>query len=428
MANLNPHLEKLSSAFVLEFDRKYKVAQEKKPQERFLNLGFEDVAKPLTPHLLAALCTASEEMGNKQTFRGYGPVQGYPFLREAILYHEYSDLGISADEIFISNGAKCDLGHLQELFAPDCTIGISDPAYSVFLESNILAGRTLGWSEEKGYYDGVISIPCKEENGFLPLPPSKPCDLVYLCSPNNPTGVALTRKALRLWVDYALEHRAILLYDGAYESYITSEECPHSIYEIEGAREVAIEIRSFSKSAGFTGLRCSWSVIPKNLSAALNDRQVSIHPFWQRRQMMKFGGVPYPVQKCAAALYSPQGQAEFKERIRGYRQQALFLLEGLKRLGLTVFGGIDAPYVWCKTPGGLSSWEFFDRLLEKAHLLCLPGRVFGKNGEGYVRFSSFADSQVLAEGLLRIQQTLENNHANAHHITADSNIRPIRLD
>lgn len=407
MANLNPHLEKLSGYyFFQDIDQRTKALKAKHPQAILLNLGIGDITKPLTPHLLSALCSASQEMGDKNTFHGYGPSQGYPFLREAIFYGEYSDLGISADEIFISSGAKCDLAHLQELFAVDSKIGVTDPAYPVFLDANVMAGRTLSWSEKEDRYEGIVTIPCLEENRFLPLPPSSHCDLIYLCSPNNPTGAALTRSELKQWIDYALEHRSILLYDGAYEAYISSEECPHSIYEIEGAREVAIEIRSFSKSAGFTGLRCSYSVVPKNLRASLNGRETTLHSYWKRRQDMKFGSVPYPIQKCAAAIYSPEGQAEVKERLGIYKEQARFLLDGLKSLGFTVFGGIDAPYVWCKTPNAIGSWDFFNHLLQQAHVICIPGKGFGKSGEGYVRFSSFADPQILAEGLLRIKQAI----------------------
>ncbi len=406
MANLNPHLEKLSSYFFFQdVDQKIKALQTKNPQAILLNLGLGDITKPLTPHLLSALCSASQEMGDKNTCTGYGPTQGYPFLRETILYGEYRNLGISADEIFISSGAKCDLAHLQELFALESKIGVTDPTYPVFLDANVMAGRTNFWSENDECYDGFLPITCLEENEFLPLPPKTGCDLVYLCSPNNPTGAALTRKELRKWVDWALEHRSVLLYDGAYEAYISSEDCPHSIYEIEGAREVAIEIRSFSKSAGFTGLRCSYTVIPKTLLATLNGRETSLHSYWKRRQDLKFGGVPYPIQKCAAAIYSPEGQTEVKERIRIYQEQTQFLLEGLKKIGLTVFGGINAPYIWCKTPQNMSSWDFFNYLLEKAHVICIPGKGFGKSGEGYVRFSSFNNPQVLAEGLLRIKQT-----------------------
>lgn len=405
MANLNPNLGKLSSTHLFQdIDQRAKKFKANHPQAVLLNLGIGDITKPLTPHLLAALSRSSQEMGDKNTFHGYGPSQGYPFLREAILYSEYRDLGISADEIFISSGAKSDLAHLQELFAADSKIGAIEPAYPVFLDANVLAGRTLSWSKEEERYEGVTTIPCLEENSFVPLPPQEACDLVYLCSPNNPTGAALTRKDLRQWVDYALKHRSILLYDGAYEAYISSEECPRSIYEIEGAREVAIEIRSFSKSAGFTGLRCSYSVIPKNLSATLDGEEASIHSYWKRRQDMKFGSVPYPIQKCAAAVYSPEGQAEVKERLRIYQEQARFILDGLKSMGFKVFGGIDSPYIWCKTPRNLSSWDFFNLLLEQAHIICIPGRGFGKSGEGYVRFSSFADPQILAEGLLRIKQ------------------------
>lgn len=418
MANLNPHLDKLSCGyFFQEIDRKAKALKEREPDAVLLDLGIGDITKPLAPHLLAALCTASQEMGDRKTFRGYGPSQGYPFLREAILYGGYHRLGISIDEIFVSNGAKCDLANIQEIFSPDCKIGICDPSYPVFIDSNVMAGRTHAWSEEKGCYEGILIVPSVEKNGFLPLPPSDPCDLIYLCSPNNPTGVAMTRPVLKLWVDYAIEHRCILLYDGAYEAFISSPECPHSIYEIEGAREVAIEVRSFSKSAGFTGLRCSYMIVPKNLRAQLNGKDVSIHSLWRRRQDTKFGGVPYPIQKCATAMYTEEGKAETQEVIGIYKERARFLLNGLKSLGFSVYGGQDAPYVWCKTPKGMHAIEFFDQLLEQAKIICIPGSGFGCLGDSFVRFSAFADAQILADGLLRIKQLVA--HGNVHYCAAN---------
>ena len=400
MVKLNPHFAKLSSYYLFpEIEKKAALVKSRHPDPHMINFGLGDVTKPLPPTLLAALCSAAQEMGDRHTFRGYGPSAGYPFLREAIAYGEYRHLGIAADEIFISNGAKCDLGHIQELFDIDNRVALCDPAYPVYIDTTVLAGRTKGFSES-GEYEGIHYVPCLEENGFIPSPPSFPTDLIYLCSPNNPTGAAMDRRSLRGWVDYALEHQSVIIYDGAYESYISSDQCPHSIYEIEGAKEVAIEIRSFSKSAGFTGLRCSYSIVPKELRV----QDTSLHSLWRRRHDTKFGGVPYPVQKCAASIYTPEGHKEVQGIIQMYKDRARFLLEGLKKLKLTVFGGVDAPYVWCKAPQSLTSWQFFDLLLERLHIICVPGRGFGLQGEGFVRFSAFAEPAQLAEGLLRMKQ------------------------
>ena len=400
MLKLNPNFAKLSSYYLFpEVEKKVAAEMAKHPNLAPVNLGLGDVTKPLPPTLLAALCGGAQEMGDRHTFHGYGPSAGYPFLREAIAYGEYRNLGIATDEIFVSNGAKCDLGHVQELFDVDNRVALCDPAYPVYVDTTVLAGRTKGLNEH-GEYEGIHYIPCLEENGFIPLPPNNSCDLIYLCSPNNPTGAALDRPTLRKWVDYALEHQSVIIYDGAYEAYITSDQCPHSIYEIDGAKEIAIEIRSFSKSAGFTGLRCSYSVIPKELRV----QDTSLHALWRRRHDTKFGGVPYPVQKCAASIYTPEGQKEVKDIIQMYKDRSHFFFEGLKKLGYTVFGGVDAPYIWCKAPNSLSSWEFFDQLLERLHIICVPGRGFGRRGEGFVRFSAFAEPTQLAEGLLRIKQ------------------------
>lgn len=397
MADLNEHLSSLPDSYLFRsIETKVQALQKEHPHTSFLNLGIGDIQEPISPHLVSALCSASQEMGHPTAFKGYGPSQGYSFLREAIFYAEYRHLGISADEIFISNGAKSDLAHFQELFSSTCKIGMPDPAYPVFWESHLMAGKASG--------SQLVKLLCLEANNFLPTPPFEHCDLIYLCSPNNPTGTAMTRKDLHRWVEYALKHQAILFYDGAYASYITSPDCPKSIYEIDRAKEVAIEIRSFSKSAGFTGLRCSYSVVPKELTASLQGKPASLHTYWKRRQDTKFGGVPYPIQQCAAAIYSPRGQKEVTARIETYRQRALFLLEGLNKLGFTLFGGVDSPYIWCKTPHTLSSWEFFEQLLHQAHIICIPGKGLGNGGEGFVRFSAFTNPKDLAEALLRMKK------------------------
>jgi LL-diaminopimelate aminotransferase len=404
MVKLNPNFAKLSSYYLFaEIEKKVLAVREKSSMPPMINFGLGDVTKPLPPTLLAALSNAAQEMGESHSFRGYGPSQGYPFLREAIAYGEYRHLGISSDEIFVSNGAKCDLSNVQELFDIDNRVALADPSYPVYIDTTVLAGRSRGLTEH-GDYDGIHYLPCEEEKGFVPQPPDAHCDLIYLCSPNNPTGAAIDRRLMRQWVDYALDHHAVIIFDGAYEAYITSDQCPHSIYEIEGAKEVAIEIRSFSKTAGFTGLRCSYTVMPKELRVPHEGKDVSLHSLWRRRHDTKFGGVPYPVQKCAAAIYTPQGKKEVDAIVQTYKDRAAFLFEGLKKIGFTVYGGINAPYIWCKAPRSMTSWQFFDAMLEKLHMISVPGRGFGRRGEGFVRFSAFADPSQLAEGLLRLKQ------------------------
>jgi LL-diaminopimelate aminotransferase len=400
MVKLNPHFfQPFHHNLFSEIKKKAAAVKASDPEPALIPFHLSDVAKPLAPTLLAALCSASQEMGDWHTFRGYGPSQGYPFLREAIAYGDYCHLGISSDEIFVSNGARSDLCHIQELFDIDNQIAICDPAVPIYLETTLLAGR--GSREKTGH---IHMIPCLEENGFIPEPPQIACDLIYLCSPHNPTGTAIDRQSMHQWIEYALEHQSLIIFDGSYEAFTSSEQCPRSIYEIEGAKEVAIEIRSFSKSAGFTGLRCSYTVIPKELRLILDGSDVSLHSLWRRRHETRFGGVPYPIQKCAAAIYSPEGRKEVAAIIQIYKDRARFLLEGLKKIGMTVYGGHDSPYIWCKTPRSLSSWDFFNHLLESRRIICIPGSAFGRHGEGYVRFSVFTEPSQLAEGLLRLKQ------------------------
>ena len=383
MAKLNTHFQKLSDFYLFpQIEKKVAAYKKNHPEARLINLGVGDVTKPISPTLLGALSRGVLEMGDPHSFRGYGPSQGYAFLREAIVSADYRTLGISADEIFIADGAKCSLGALQDLFSEENSVLLCDPTYPVYFDTSILAGKE------------VFFVPCLEENQFLPEPPDRPADLIFLCSPNNPTGVAFDRKTLLRWVEYARNHQSIIIYDGAYEAYITSDSCPRSIYEIEGAREVALEVRSFSKTAGFTGLRCSYLVVPK---------ETSLHAAWLRRTDAKFGGVSYPVQKCAAAIYTPEGSKEVQEIITNYRERTQFLLSGLKKLGYTLYGGTDSPYLFCKTPQGLTSWQFFDHLLEKFQIISVPGSGFGVHGEGFVRLSGFAHPSLLGEALLRLK-------------------------
>lgn len=403
MAKLNHHYQKLSGDYLFpEIERRVSALKERQPEASLVSLGVGDVTMPLAPTLVEALKKAAEEMGGKSSFRGYGPSMGYSFLREAIAAHDYTDLSISPSEIFISDGAKCDIGNIQEIFAVDNRIALPDPSYPVYLDTNIMAGRTKA-PLKTGLHGGVTYLPCTEKNQFQPEPPASHVDLIYLCSPNNPTGIAMGRDLLKRWVDYAKKEEAVILFDGAYSSYITSD-APRSIYEIEGAKEVAIEFRSYSKSAGFTGLRCAYTVIPHTLKVRDAGAIHSVHALWKRRSDTKFNGVSYPIQKAAAAIYTPQGQKEVLEMIQSYSKRAKFLREGLEKLGYTVFGGIDAPYVWCKVPQRVTSWEFFDFLLENAHLITVPGRGFGKLGDGYIRLSAFADLPLIAESLLRLRK------------------------
>ncbi len=403
MVKLNHHYQKLSGLYLFsEIEKRIAALKGKVPDVSLVNLGIGDISRPIPSAAVSALKKAAEEMGNQKTLRGYGPSEGYPFLRQAIAENEYKNLGISPEEIFISDGANTDLANLQEIFAVDNRIAIPDPTYPVYLETNVMAGRTR-LPLKSGRFGGVTYLPCTETTQFKAEPPSSHADLIYLCSPNNPTGAALDRDLLKKWVSYAKEHRAVILLDAAYEAYITSENTPHSIYEIEGAKEVAIEVRSFSKCAGFTGLRCSYTVIPKELKIADAGRTHSLWSLWKRRVDTKSNGVSYPIQQAALALYTPEGRKEMREFVQTYTERARFLREGLKNLGFTVFGGIDAPYIWCKTPNNTPSWTFFDTLLEKCHLVALPGRGFGLSGEGYIRFSAFAEPAAMTEGLLRLK-------------------------
>jgi LL-diaminopimelate aminotransferase len=402
MAKLNHHYTKLTDGYLFqEIERKAAAFREKSPNVELINLGIGDISRPLSPAIVSALESASREMGSADTFKGYGPSQGYLFLREAIAENDYKSLGISPDEIFISDGAKNDIANLQEIFDIDNKVAIPDPTYPVYIDTNVMAGRTRPFLKS-GCYGGVVYLLCNEKNHFLPELPNRSCDLIYLCSPNNPTGVAMDRETLRKWVNYARENKSVILFDGAYEAYIRSTNYPRSIYEIEGADEVAVEIRSFSKTAGFTGLRCSYTVIPKALKLLEGRQWISLHALWKRRHETKFNGVSYPVQKAAAAVYSEKGKEQIKALIDSYLEQSRLLLKTLTKGGFQAYGGIDAPYLWVKAPAEASSWHFFDYLLEKTHIISVPGSGFGSGGEGFVRLSSFSLPSVLAEAAKRL--------------------------
>lgn len=404
MTRLNENYLKLPGSYLFsEIAKRVAAFKEAHPGEQVISLGIGDVSRPLVPAVVAALHQASDEMGAAETFRGYGPEQGYLFLREAILKHDYLARGInlSADEIFVSDGAKSDVANFQELFARSSCVALQDPVYPVYLDTNVMAGRTGEFAN--GRFGGIIYLPCTEENGFIPQLPRERADMVYLCSPNNPTGAAMTRAELKKWVDWAAANGSIILYDSAYEAFITGADVPHSIYEIPGADKVAVEFRSFSKTAGFTGMRCAYTVVPKALCVYdETGTGHSLNALWLRRQTTKFNGVPYVIQRAAEAVFSPQGQAQIREVIAGYQQNARVILDALKQAGLTAFGGVNAPYIWLKTPKGLDSWAFFTKLLNEARVVGTPGVGFGACGEGYFRLTAFNTPQLTQASAHRI--------------------------
>ena len=370
------------------------------PDKEVIRLGIGDVTQPLAPVLIQALQDAVTEMGAAETFHGYAPDLGYEFLRDAIAKNDYQARGcqIDADEIFVSDGAKCDCGNIQEIFSTDNKVAVCDPVYPVYVDTNVMAGRTGKYNEAIQGYDGVIYMPCMAENDFVPEFPKETPDLIYLCYPNNPTGAVITKAQLQEWVDYANKNGAVILYDAAYEAYISEPDVPHSIYECEGARSCAIEFHSFSKNAGFTGVRLGYTVVPKDLKS----NGVSLHDLWARRHGTKYNGAPYIVQKAGAAVYTPQGQAQIKEQIAYYMENAKMILEGLKKAGYQVYGCVNAPYIWLKTPGTMTSWEFFDELLQTANVVGTPGSGFGPHGEGYFRLTAFGTHENTKKALERI--------------------------
>jgi LL-diaminopimelate aminotransferase len=407
MALINEHYLKLKAGYLFpEIGRRVKEYIQAHPDKKVIRMGIGDVTQPLVPSIVKAFHEGVEEMAKASTFKGYGPEQGYDFLREAIAKNDYNARGvdISADDIFVSDGSKCDTGNIQEIFGQDNKIGICDPVYPVYADTTVMSGKT-GIYMENGYFENIIYMPCNEANGFVPELPKQRPDLIFLCFPNNPTGTVASKEVLKKWVDYAIANKSIILYDAAYEAYITDKTIPHSIYEIEGAKKVAIEFRSFSKTAGFTGTRCAFTVIPSEVVAYDSKGQAHpVKPLWMRRHTTKFNGVSYPVQKAAAAIYTEQGKKEVKEVIRYYLENAHIMINSLTEAGYKVFGGINAPYVWVKTKNGLKSWDFFDKLLHKANVVGTPGSGFGPSGEGYFRFSAFADRENVLEAMERIKK------------------------
>jgi len=411
MAYLNEHYLKLKAGYLFpEIARRVNAFCQANPDaaKRLIRCGIGDVTEPLPPVVIAALHKAVDEMGQRETFRGYGPEQGYDFLRKAIAENDYRAHGleIADDEIFVSDGSKCDCGNILDILGSRNCIAMMDPVYPVYVDTNVMAGHT-GPADESGAYEGLAYLPCTPANGFVPALPRERADIIYLCYPNNPTGAVATRDQLSLWVKYALEKESIILFDAAYEAYITEPAIPHSIYEIPGARNCAIEFRSFSKNGGFTGTRCAFTVVPKTLMASTPDGQrTSLHGLWHRRMSTKFNGVSYPVQRAAESLYTPEGKAQVKALIQHYMGNAQVLRKGAKAAGLNVYGGVNAPYIWVETPAGISSWQAFDRILNEANVVITPGSGFGRNGEGFFRISAF-NSRANAEEVARRLQSIK---------------------
>ncbi len=409
MAFINEDYLKLPGSYLFaEIARRVTSFKNDNPDANIIRLGIGDVTKPLVPAVIEAMHKAVDEMGDAATFRGYGPEQGYTFLIEKVIENDYTPRGIAleADEVFISDGAKSDVANIQEIFSRENTVAITDPVYPVYLDTNVMAGRT-GELGDDGRFTGIVYLACNAENNFTPALPTEPVDVIYLCVPNNPTGTTLPRAELKKWVDYARANGTVIIFDSAYEAYITEEDVPHSIYEIEGARECAIELRSFSKTAGFTGTRCAYTVVPKTVTAKTRDgRALPINPLWNRRQTTKFNGVPYIVQKGAEATYSPDGKAQIREVIDYYMTNARIIRDGLIEACFEVFGGVNAPYIWLKTPAGLDSWGFFDMLLTKAHVVGTPGSGFGPSGEGYFRLTAFGSRENTIEAIERVKTRL----------------------
>ena len=371
------------------------------PDKKIIRLGIGDVTQPLAPAIIQALHDAVDEMGRAETFRGYAPDLGYEFLRKAIAENDYKARGcnIAADEIFISDGAKCDSGNIQEIFSTDNRIAVCDPVYPVYVDSNVMAGRAGAFDKLKGTWSNVVYMPCTADNGFTPELPGETPDLIYLCFPNNPTGAAIAGRQLQEWVDYACRVGAVIIYDAAYEAYISEPDIPHSIFECEGARNCAIELRSFSKNAGFTGVRLGFTVVPKDLRCG----GTALHSLWARRHGTKYNGAPYIVQRAGEAVYSQEGKEQLKQQVAYYMNNAKYIYHGLREAGYTVSGGVNAPYIWLKTPDGMTSWEFFDRLLETVHVVGTPGSGFGPSGEGYFRLTAFGSYENTVEAVDRIK-------------------------
>lgn len=409
MITINRHFLELEANYLFaDIDRKVAEFRSSHPDAKVISLGIGDVTRPLPPAVIQALHSAVDEMGEASQFRGYGPYRGYPFLRDLVIEYDYRARGVDLDpdEIFVSDGAKTDVSNFQELFSVESIVAVTDPVYPVYVDSNVLAGR--GGHKVDGRWSRIVYLPCDADNNFTPDFPAETPDMIYICSPNNPTGSALSREALQGWVNYAAENGCVILYDSAYEAYIREDNIPRTIYECEGAKDVAVEFRSFSKTAGFTGLRCAYAVVPKALRVSDGrGGRTELNACWYRRQCTKYNGCPYIVQKAAAATFSENGRREVREIISGYQKNADLLTSALQGLGLRVYGGVNAPYLWVRTPGRMSSWEFFDLMLSKAALVCTPGAGFGKSGEGFVRLTAFGSPENTQEAISRIGRLAE---------------------
>lgn len=406
MVLINESFLKLPESYLFsEIGTRIKRFKKSHPEAEVIRLGIGDVTRPLAPSVIRALHEAVDEMSGVDTFRGYGPEQGYEFLREAVVANDFHirGIGLDADEVFINDGAKSDLGNFTDLLGRENRVAVTDPVYPVYVDTNVMGGRA-GELSDDGRWSNMLYLPCTAENGFVPELPSVRPDVIYLCFPNNPTGTTLTFEQLKRWVDYALEHDVLILFDAAYEAFIRDRNIPHSIYEIEGAKNVAVEFRSFSKTAGFTGLRCGYTVVPKELKVRWNGEPVGLNRLWNRRQCTKFNGTPYIVQRAAAAVYSLRGQQEIKENVAYYMENAAIIRKALLEVGYEVYGGMNAPYIWWKVPQGETSWTFFTRLLMECHIVGTPGVGFGPSGEGYLRLTAFGEREQALKAIDRIRK------------------------
>ncbi|MEG0646578.1 MAG: LL-diaminopimelate aminotransferase [Bacteroides sp.] len=410
MALVNEHFLKLPGSYLFsDIAKKINTFKITHPQKEIIRLGIGDVTRPLPPACIEAMHKAVEELADASTFHGYGPEQGYDFLREAIIKKDYATRGITlaVNEVFVNDGAKSDTGNIGDILRHDNSVGVTDPIYPVYIDSNVMSGRSGVLDPNTGKWSNITYMPCTSENNFIPEIPKKRIDIVYLCYPNNPTGTTLTKAELKKWVDYALANDTLILFDAAYEAYIQEPDVPHSIYEIKGAKRCAIEFRSFSKTAGFTGVRCGYTVVPKELTAAtLTGERVSLNALWNRRQCTKFNGASYITQRAAEAIYSPEGQQQIQETIDYYMTNSRIMREGLEAAGLEVYGGVNAPYIWVKTPNNTPSWRFFEQMLYEANVVGTPGVGFGPSGEGYIRLTAFGERANCIEAMQRIKNWL----------------------
>ena len=404
MININENFLNLQESYLFStVAKKVQEFQKNNPNKKVIKLGIGDVTRPIVPSVIDAMHKATDELAKTETFKGYGPEQGYEFLKKAIVENDFKGLGIDTDEIFVSDGAKCDCGNIVDIFSQDNKVAITDPVYPVYIDTNVMSGRSGKFNEKNGMYKNIVYMPVNKENNFVPEIPKEKVDIIYLCLPNNPTGTVLKKEELKNFVNYAKENKVLILFDAAYEAFITEENVPHSIYEIEGAKDVAIEFRSFSKTAGFTGVRCAYTVVPKKVMGyTKSGEKISINKLWNRRMTTKFNGVSYVVQRAAEATYLPEGRKQILENIKYYKENAKIIKEGLIKSGFEVYGGVNSPYIWLKTPNNMKSWDFFDMLLEKANVVGTPGSGFGPSGEGYFRLTAFGTKENSIEAIERI--------------------------